>query len=282
MKRIVTIQDISAVGKCSATVALPIISAMGVETAVIPTAVLSTHTKFEGFTFCDLTDQIAPIASHWKKLGLTFDAVYTGYLGSFEQIRLVTEFVANFRSENNLIVIDPAMADDGVLYYGFTPEFALEMAKLCGKADVIVPNLTEASYMLGIPYVGSDYDEDYIKDVLVKLTDLGAKSAVLTGVSFEEGKLGVMCYDSRTKKFAKYMNERVPQSFHGTGDVYASALVGGLVNGLGLESAMSLAVDYTLAAIKDTVAEKDHNWYGVNFERVTPFLVSELEKRKNQ
>jgi len=282
MKRIVTIQDISAVGKCSATVALPIISAMGVETAVIPTAVLSTHTKFKGFTFCDLTDQIAPIAAHWKKEGLDFDAVYTGYLGSFEQIRLVTEFIKDFKTDNNLIVVDPAMADDGVLYYGFTPEFALEMAKLCGKADVIVPNLTEASYMLSIPYVGEDYDEAYIKDVLVKLTALGAKKAVLTGVSFEKGRLGVMSYDSTTGKFASYMGERVPQSFHGTGDVYASALVGGLTNGLSLESAMALAVDYTVAAIKDTVNEENHHWYGVNFERVFPLLLSELDRRKKQ
>ena len=172
MKRVVSIQDISCLGKCSLTVALPIISAMGVETCVVPTAVLSTHTGgFSGFTFHDLTQEVAPIADHWAKEGISFDAIYTGYLGSFEQIHLVSQFFDRFGGQDTLIYVDPAMADNGVLYTGFTPEFAKEMGKLCGKADVIVPNLTEASFMLGVDYVGENYDEAYIRDCLLYTSD---------------------------------------------------------------------------------------------------------------
>ena len=155
MKRIVTIQDISCVGKCSLTVALPIISAMGVEAAIIPTAVLSTHTMFKGFTFRDLTSDIEPIMEHWKNEGFKFDAIYTGYLGSFEQIELMHRLIAEFKGPKTKVIVDPCMADNGKLYPGFTPEFAKAMAGLCAEADIILPNLTEASFMLGEPYVGS-------------------------------------------------------------------------------------------------------------------------------
>ena len=161
IKRIVTIQDISCVGKCSLTVALPIISAMGVETAILPTAVLSTHTMFQGFTCKDLTDQIAPIAEHWKHEHIAFDAIYTGYLGSFEQISLVSKFFDEFKTEDNLIVVDPVMADNGKLYPAFDEAYAKENTKLCSKADLIVPNLTEASFMTGLPYK-TEYDRSYI------------------------------------------------------------------------------------------------------------------------
>ena len=174
MKRVVSIQDISCLGKCSLTVALPIISAMGVETCVVPTAVLSTHTGgFKNFTFHDLTQEIDPISDHWANENIHFDAIYTGYLGSFEQIDLVGKFFDRFGGDGTLVYADPAMADNGVLYPGFTPEFAKKMGELCGKADVIVPNLTEASFMLGIDYVGDDYDEAYIKKLLKDLTGLG-------------------------------------------------------------------------------------------------------------
>ncbi len=279
MKRVVSIQDISCLGKCSLTVALPIISAMGVETCVVPTAVLSTHTGgFSGFTFHDLTQEVAPIAAHWKKEGITFDAIYTGYLGSFEQIKLVGDFFDQFGGENTLIYVDPAMADNGVLYTGFTPEFALEMGKLCGKADVIVPNLTEAAFMLGEEYVGENYDEAYIKGLLQRLTGLGCKTAVLTGVSFEKGKIGAMAYDSATGTYASYFNEELPVRFHGTGDVFASACVGALMNGKDLTGALKIAVDYTLECIRDTQNDPDARWYGVNFESAIPMLVRSLGK----
>ena len=277
MKRVVSIQDISCLGKCSLTVALPIISAMGVETCVVPTAVLSTHTGgFSGFTFHDLTQEVAPIAAHWKKEGITFDAIYTGYLGSFEQIELVGQFFDQFGGKDTLVYVDPAMADNGVLYTGFTPEFAKEMGKLCGKADVIVPNLTEASFMLGVDYVGDQYDEAYIKDLLKQLTGLGCKTAVLTGMSFEPGKIGAMAYDSATDTYASYFNEKLPVQFHGTGDIFASACVGALMNGKDLAGALKVAVDYTLECIRETQNDPDARWYGVNFESAIPMLVHSL------
>lgn len=279
MKRIVTVQDISCVGKCSLTVALPIISAMGIEAAVLPTAVLSTHTAFkEGYTFRDLTDDITAITNHWKKENFHFDAIYTGYLGSFEQLRLMSTFFDEFKTENNLIFIDPVMGDYGKLYTGFTPEFAKAMAQLCGKADIIVPNMTEAAFMLGIPYKGEGYDAAYVQDVLRKLTALGAKCAVLTGVSFEPGKVGVMAYDSINDRFFEYYNDRIDTSYHGTGDVFASTCVGALMNGKDLDTALQIAADYTAECIRLTEAEPEHNWYGVNFETATPYLLDRLSR----
>ena len=276
MKRIVTIQDISCIGKCSLTVALPIISACGVETAVIPTAVLSTHTAFDGFTFRDLTDEIPPIAAHWKAQGMAVDAIYTCYLGSFQQLEIVSQFFDQFKTPENLILVDPVMADNGALYAGFTPEFVQEMAKLCGKADIIVPNLTEACYLLNIPYPGEDYTRADIQHILTELGKLGCKQVVLTGVSLEPGRLGVMAYDTEKQTFFEYYNEKMPSSFHGTGDVFASVMVGAMMRGCPLEDALRLAVDFTLESIRKTVADPEHRWYGVNFEEAIPLLVSRL------
>lgn len=277
MKRIVSVQDISAVGKCSLTVALPIISACGVECAVMPTAVLSTHTQFTGFTFHDLTAEIEPIYSHWKKEGLDFDAIYTGYLGSFDQIRLVEEMAETLKTEKTELIVDPAMADNGKLYYGFTPEFALRMGKLCGKADLILPNLTEAAFMLGEPYPES-YDREYIQNLLKKLCALGAKRAALTGVSYEKGKVGVEMYDSEKDTFFSYFNEHLPVSFHGTGDIFASCVVGARNCGKSFEEALAVAVDYTLECIRKTLADPDSRTYGVNFEEAIGYLVERLAK----
>ena len=284
MKRIVTIQDISAVGKCSLTVALPIISAMGVETAVIPTAVLSTHTAFSGFTFHDLTGEIAPIADHWAAQKIGFDAIYTGYLGSFEQLELVSSFIDRFGKDSSrpcLTVIDPVMADNGKLYVGFTEEFAAEMAKLCSKADVIVPNLTEACYMLGIPYPeNGKCPVEMAKQIARDLTSLGCRYAVLTGMSTRPGYLGVVCYDKEQDRYYSYENIHHPVSFHGTGDVFSSALVGGLMQGHGIESALDIAVDYTCQTIKVTMEDPDHMWYGVNFETAIPDLIDLMKEKQ--
>ena len=276
MKRIVTVQDISAVGKCSLTVALPIISACGVECAVMPTAVLSTHTQFTGFTFHDLTDEIAPITEHWKKEGLTFDAIYTGYLGSFRQIELVEEMFEKLGDENTLLVVDPAMADHGKLYYGFTEEFAARMAKLCGKADLILPNLTEACFMLGRPY-DENYTQEDIRGMLKELCALGAKRAALTGVSYEKGKVGFEMYDAASDTFSSYFGEHLPVAFHGTGDIFASACVGAIARGKSIEEALKVAVDYTYMCVRVTMDDPDHRVYGVNFEEAIPYLVDRLK-----
>lgn len=276
MKRIVTIQDISCFGKCSLTVALPIISAMGVETVILPTAVLSTHTGgFKNFTFRDLSEDIPKITSHWKEENIDFDAIYTGYLGSFEQIDQMKAFIDE-KSVNTLVFVDPAMADHGKLYAGFTPDFAKHMATLCAKADIIVPNLTEASFMLGIPYVESGYNEEYIRDVLKKLTGLGAKCAVLTGVSFAEDKVGFAMYNRETDEFRCYFNEKVNAKFHGTGDIFSSVCVGAIMRGKSLFDALKLAADYTLRCIKATLPDMEKHWYSVEFEKEIPYLVGEI------
>ena len=278
MKRIVTVQDISCVGKCSLTVALPIISAMGTEAAVLPTAVLSTHTMFKGFTFCDLTDEIEPIVAHWKKENMDFDAVYTGYLGSARQIALTKDLISKFKGANTLVLVDPAMADGGRMYTGFEKSFALEMATLCSVADIIVPNLTEASFMLGEEYVAEGYDEEYIKDMLKKLTALGCKTAVITGVSFEKDKLGVMSYDSESGEYFSYFRERIPESFHGTGDVFASTFLGALMRERSVGDSLKIATDFTVECIKATLGNPQERKYGVNFEEEIPYLVSSMEK----
>ena len=281
MKRIITVQDISCVGKCSLTVALPVISAMGIEACVLPTAVLSTHTAFKGFTFRDLTGDIASITSHWKQEKLGFDAIYTGYLGSFEQIELMHSLISDFGGGSTRVIVDPCMGDNGALYSGFTPDFAKAMAGLCSKADVIVPNLTEASFLLGIPYVESGYTKEYIEDLVQKLAGLGSRKVVLKGVSFDDKKLGIASYDSQTQKITWYFHEKMPQSFHGTGDIFASVLTGALVRGMELQDACRLAADFVVEAIRATLSHRDYNWYGVDFESAIPFLVGKLNAMKS-
>ena len=268
MKRTVSIQDISCFGRCSLTVALPVLSAMGIETAILPTAVLSTHTGgFRDYTFCDLTGEILPITEHWKKQGITFDSIGTGYLGSDEQIALVADIFDHF-GKDALVFVDPVMADHGKLYPGFSADFPAKMAKLCQKADIIVPNLTEAALLLDEPYVASGYDKAYIHGTLRRLTEkLGCPVAVLTGVVYEPTRQGAVAYDSREDKFYEYFSDNLPFTFHGTGDVFSSSLCGALTLGVGLTEALGLAVDFTIAAIKNTVGTQDTYWYGVNFEK---------------
>ena len=277
MKRIVTIQDISCLGKCSLTVALPIISAMGVETAIIPTAVLSTHTMFSRFTVKDLTDQIAPVTEHWKEENLDFDAIYTGYLGSFEQIDLMKDMFDKFRTDSNIIFVDPAMADNGKLYPAFDEAFAKHMATLCAKADFLVPNGTEASFMVGMEYK-VEYDEAYIKEMLQKLSALGAKVSILTGVSFREGMTGVMGYDSTKDEYFFYEHKKHPYSYHGTGDIFSSTCIGAMMNGFDWKEAVKIAADYTAECIRLTREDGKLQWYGVHFEQAVPYLLKRIGK----
>lgn len=275
MKRIVTIQDISCVGKCSLTVALPIISAMGIETAVIPTAVLSTHTAFKNFTYRDLTGDLPKIAKHWKQEKFNFDGIYTGYLGSIEQIDILKEFFKQFKTPDNFIFIDPVMADNGKLYAGFDANFVKEMKKLCKMADIIVPNLTEASYILEKEYK-EIYSEQEIKDILIELSNLGPKYVVLTGVSFKDNKLGVMSYNKETNEFFTYFKEKIPAKYHGTGDIFASTLVGAITNNNTLEEGLKIAVDYVWETINDTYKTNKKDAYGVNFETKIPYLINRI------
>ncbi|MBR6581882.1 MAG: pyridoxamine kinase [Ruminococcus sp.] len=265
MKKIVTIQDISCFGKCSLTVALPIISAMGIETAVIPTAVLSTHTGgFEGYTFHDLSADISDISAHWKSLGLKFDAIYTGYLGSAAQVKIVSDFFDNFGDEENFIVVDPVLGDHGRLYAGFTDEFVSQMRHLCKKADYIMPNMTEASFLLGIPYREAD-DEYYVKDVLKRLSELGCRVPVLTGVRFG-GSEGAVAYDRDTGEYYSSFGKHVERQLHGTGDIFASVFTGAVTLGKSVQQALDIAVKYISECIEVTLPCADEVWYGSCFE----------------
>ena len=283
-RRLLTIQDISCVGKCSLTVALPVISALGVEAAVLPTALLSTHTMLHGFTYLDLTDQMDPITDHWRKEGITFDTIYTGYLGSVAQMELVRKIIRKFRKSDGVsrprVVVDPVMADYGRLYSGFTESYAAENARFCSCADVILPNLTEAHFMTGLPYRESgSYDRQYMLDMLQALCDLGPRWAVVTGVSFAEGKTGVMAMSKDSGQAFEYFTDRVPASYHGTGDLFASVVAGALTresSEIGIDSlgkALRLAVDYTQKTIEVTYLAGGEDVAGVDFEATLPLLM---------
>ena len=276
MKRVLTIQDISCLGKCSLTVALPLISATGNEAVILPTAVLSTHTMFKDFTYKDLSDQLDPITQHWKSQDVQFDAIYTGYLGSVEEIHHMEKIFNMFKTKDNIIFIDPVMADNGKLYPNFDMDYVKANAKLCGLADIIVPNITEACFMTDTEYK-EEYDEAYIKDLLDKLAQLGSKIVVLTGVSLSEGKTGIMGYDTEKKEYFSYQNDAVGAKYHGTGDIFSSVAVGAYMNDLSIRDALAVAADYTALTIKKTLENPKKPWYGVDFEATIPDLVKALK-----
>lgn len=281
MKRILTIQDISCLGKCSLTAALPILSLMGHETVILPTAILSAHTAFPDYTFCDLTDKMEEIAANWEKQGIVFDAVYTGYLGSEKQAALVQKIISRFRHPDTCVFVDPVLGDFGRLYSGFTEQFPMQMRRLCTGADVIVPNLTEAAWLLGIPYK-EECSQEEIQEILKRLSALGVGKVLLTGVSFSEDQVGFMGYDAAKKHFVSYFHQKFPQQFHGTGDVFASVCVGGLMLGMDMEESTRLAADFTLESIRKTALAPDARWYGIHYEAAFPALMQYLTAYKSQ
>lgn len=277
-KRVAAIHDISGFGRCSLTVALPIISAAGIETSVIPTAILSTHTGgFTGFTYRDLTGDLMDIAKHWKSLGLEFDALYSGFLGSFEQLDIVSEIFNLLKTDNTHILVDPVMADNGEMYKIFSSDFAKGMKKLCGKADTIVPNITEAVFMLGEEYKEGPYDESYISHLLHRLGDLGPSRVVLTGVHFDDANIGAASYDKDLNKIEFALSSKIEGYYHGTGDVFGSALLSALINGFDLHRASEIAVDFTTSSIARTFKAKTDLRYGVNFEQSLPEFVKIMQ-----
>lgn len=279
LKRVAAIHDISGFGKCSLTVALPIISAAGIETSVIPTAVLSTHTGgFTGFTYRDLTEDIMPIVDHWKTLNIEFDGIYTGFLGSFEQVHLIEQTIDKLKTEKTVVVIDPVMADNGELYSIFSKDFPKEMAKLCKKADLLIPNLTEASLLLEEPYMeDGTYTQADIEGLLKRLSDLCQGDVVLTGISFEPEKLGAAVYERKTGKIEYAFTKRIEGYYHGTGDVFASAVTSGVLNGFTLVQSAQIAVDFTAAAILRTKNAGTDIRFGVNFEQEIPSFLKALK-----
>ena len=276
-KRVAAIHDLSGFGKCSLTVALPILSAAGIETSALPTASLSTHTGgISGYTYRDLTEDMRPVMKHWKSLDIKFDAIYTGFLGSFEQLDIVKEFFDAFRQEDNLILVDPVMGDNGELYTVFTREFAAGMRMLCQKADIIVPNLTEAA-LLDEPYHPGPYTHAYIESLLRKLGALGPQKVVLTGVYFKEDELGAATYDRTTDTIDYVFTQKIPGYYHGTGDVFASALLSALLNDFSLIDAAAIAVHFTTDSIRRTYKAKTDYRFGVNFEQSFPDFLKELK-----
>ncbi|MBP5165776.1 MAG: pyridoxamine kinase [Oscillospiraceae bacterium] len=274
-KRILTIQDISCLGQCSLTVALPILSACGQEACIMPSAVLSTHTGgFRNFTFCDLTEEMPKIAAHWINEGIRFDCIYTGYLGSKKQIDYVIDIFRSLLAPGGKIVVDPAMADNGRLYTGFDDAFALEMARLCPYADVILPNWTEACFLTGRSY-REDYTPEEVTGMMDALQGLGAKSVVITGIGYDPAQTGVAVRSEAGDSY--YAHHRFESGFHGTGDVYSAAFVGAWTSGKGLEESARIAADYTLSCIALTKDDPNH-WYGVKFEAMLPKLIEELQK----
>ena len=277
-KRVAAIHDLSGFGKCSLTVALPILSAAGIETSALPTAILSTHTGgISGYTYHDLTEDMRPVMKHWKSLDIKFDAIYTGFLGSFEQLDIVKEFFDAFRQEDNLILVDPVMGDNGELYTVFTREFAAGMRMLCQKADIIVPNLTEAALLLDEPFHPGPYTHAYIESLLRKLGALGPQKVVLTGVYFKEDELGAATYDRTTDTIDYVFTQKIPGYYHGTGDVFASALLSALLNDFSLIDAAAIAVHFTTDSIRRTYKAKTDYRFGVNFEQSFPDFLKELK-----
>ncbi len=274
-KKILTVQDISCVGQCSLTVALPIISACGVETCVLPSAVLSTHTAgFSGYTFRDLTEDMPKIREHWQKEGIAFDAIYTGYLGSTKQIDYVADLFKGVAKENCVKIVDPAMADNGKLYYGFDQEFVDAMKGLCAKADYILPNMTEAAFLTDMPYEDGS-DRRYVDEVMTRLIKLGCKNIILKGLPSKNGNyIGILMYID--EKMYYYEHDKLSNSCHGTGDAYASAFVGALMRDKGAYDAAKIAANYTLECIKET-AKLDNHWYGAAFELALPKLIEMLK-----
>ena len=262
-KRVLAIHDISCVGRCSLTVALPI---------------LSTHTgDFSGYTYRDLTEDILPVTAHWKGLGLRFDALYSGFLGSYDQIDLVAKLMDEFHSENTLRLVDPVMADNGRLYATYTGEMARGMHRLCRKADIIVPNMTEACILLDIPYKSEGFTLEETEGILRGLCKLGPRQVVLTGVTLGQDQLGTAAYDALTDEVSYAFEGRYPGICHGTGDILASALLCGMMNGKGLKESSSLAVKFTHRCIQYTLESNQERRYGVRFEAALPYLLELLK-----
>ena len=272
-KKLLTIQDISCFGQCSLTVALPVISACGIETVILPSAVLSTHTAgFKNYTFRDLTGDIPGIEKSWLENGLKFDAFYTGYVCE-NQIQVILDLMKSCAAPGALRIVDPVMADNGKMYPGFGADFPQKMRRLCDGADYILPNLTEAAFLLGEECKLENYDRNYIENLVRKLHTTGAKNVVLTGVSFDPGQVG--CAVSDGTKIEYDFNPRQRRCSHGTGDLFASVFAGALLRGKTALQAAAVAADTVCLAIQAT---PDEHWYGVCFEKVIPDLVNESEK----
>ena len=269
-KRILTIQDISCVGQCSMTVAMPILSACGHETCILPTALLSTHTGgFGKPAVAHMGEALRGIIRHWKENDITFDAVLVGYLGNIAAIEAAAEILDTMLAPDGIAIVDPAMADHGRLYSGFDEAYAKAMGELCRRADVIIPNITEAA-MLSRSEYREDLTENYVSELLEKLDH---PCVILTGVGYREGETGIVIREGKTLRH--YVHPRIGKSYHGTGDIFAAAFTGSLMQQMDKFDAVKIAADYTCRCIENTAANPAH-WYGVKFETALPDLIRKL------
>ena len=270
-KRILTIQDISCVGQCSMTVALPILSACGHETCILPTAVLSTHTGgFQNPVITSLADTMWQTAEHWKREGITFDAIYVGYLGSIRAIEITEKILGTMLAPGGLAIVDPAMGDNGRLYSGFDDAYAEAMKGLCQKADIILPNITEAAMFAGLPF-RAELTEEYVAQLLDRLTE---PCVLLTGVGYSPEETGILIRQGGHREHLRH--PKIPRSFHGTGDIFASCFVGSLMQGKAIREAVEIAAEAVQISIRNTMDSPAH-WYGVKFETALPALIRRLE-----
>lgn len=272
-KRVLTVQDISCFGQCSLTVALPILSACGSEAVILPSAVLSTYTSnFKNYTFRDLTEDIPSIEKHWISEGIKFDAIYTGYLGNKKQIDYVESLIKNTLKDEALVIIDPVVGDNGHLYPGFNDEYVAKVKQLSTNADYLIPNITEASFLTGMPYK-KEYDESYILELFNKMSEFCKGTIVLTGVSYDKETTGIAIYKDGQIQY--YKHRLIDRNCHGTGDIFASSFTGALMQGKTPFEACKIAADFILASIENTIGCEEH-WYGVRFELELPNLIKDV------
>lgn len=268
--KILTIQDISCYGQCSITVALPVISAFGIETAVLPSAVLSTHTSgFTDYTVRDLTEDLPAIRRHWESEGIYFDAIYTGFIASAEQLDYIKDIIDSRLKPDGVVFVDPAMADFGEFYNGFDQDFADKMGELCKLGDYILPNTTEACYLLHKPWK-EQFTKEEMLEMAHELSDFTKKQVILKGYESEE-RCGMIVLDKLKQKTEIVYNDKVDYVTHGTGDVFASSFVGSIMVGKSTAQAAKIAGEFTKKSILKTIGDENHT-YGVKFEKAIPEL----------
>lgn len=278
LKRIAAIHDLSGFGKCSLSIALPVISAAGIECSCIPTAVLSTHTAFTNVVAADLTDYMYAIAKHWKSLDIKFDGIYSGYLCSPKQADILIDIINLLRNDDTLVIIDPVMADHGKYYSNLDSSMTECFRNIAKVSDIITPNFTEAAFLLGMQYQEGPYTEDYVVYLLKKLAELGPSKVVLTGVQFDNESIGVACFDKETSRISYAFSKKAHASFPGTGDLFASALSAAIIKGLPTELALKSAVNMVYNSIENTLLRGTPSKCGVDFEGALPSFINDLTK----
>lgn len=273
LPRVAAVHDLSCVGRCSLTVIIPVLSALGIQVCPLPTAILSTHLGgFRQVAFCDFTDRMADFYRHWQEENITFDCIYTGFLASAQQIDVVSAFIDNFAFAKPLIVVDPVMGDEGKLYSVYTPEMQEHMKKLICKADVITPNYTEACFLLGEAYEPDKVVPAILKEWLIRLTGMGPSKAVITGIPGQDRKIMNLAYDANNKHYSEVSDQHIPVRYPGTGDIFAALLAGALLQGKTLEEATRQAAGFVSHCVALTCQAGSPTREGVLLEMALPAL----------